>query len=286
MKRDNLDVISFARVNKINFDRNKRAVSVSYTRDGSDHLVRVCREVILSAGAIDSPKILMLSGVGNEEELANLDITPISNLPQVGQQFQDHPNIFPLMLTTNEPIKGLTYDDLKTYQAREEGLLTKNPDLVIGFLTDEQASIDSNDSKVQVSFGVTFGGQIGLEVTLNKPRSRGSIKLKSNNPNDDPLIDRNFFSDEYDIQYYRRAIKKVTALITNSPYLRRLNVSIQSRDVAGCGKLNSVSLMDDVFLDCLIRMDTTSALHMVQLFLELLYPHEDKTKGTIYRSVQ
>lgn len=89
-KRDNLHVSVHSLVEKILIDEHKRAYGVLYSKHGSKRIVKASKEVILSAGAIQSPQLLMLSGIGNAEDLKELGIYPIVNLPGVGKNLQDH----------------------------------------------------------------------------------------------------------------------------------------------------------------------------------------------------
>ncbi len=93
LKKDNLYIQTHAPVKRIIFDQNKKAIGVEYlnTKTGKSYFVRVKKEVILSAGAINSPQILMLSGVGDATALQKLNIPVVHNLKPVGQNLQDHP---------------------------------------------------------------------------------------------------------------------------------------------------------------------------------------------------
>lgn len=88
--RPNLKILTHAFVHRINFDENKKAISVSYERDGRIHKARARKEIILSAGSFNSPKILMLSGIGPKKELEKHKIKIVSDSPGVGQNLQDH----------------------------------------------------------------------------------------------------------------------------------------------------------------------------------------------------
>lgn len=89
-KRDNLHVSVHSLVEKVLIDEEKRAYGVLFSKQGHKQIVKASREVILSAGAIQSPQILMLSGVGDAEHLKEIGIYPIANLPGVGKNLQDH----------------------------------------------------------------------------------------------------------------------------------------------------------------------------------------------------
>jgi choline dehydrogenase len=87
--RGNLRVITGAHTQKVLFD-GKRAVGVAFAQNGTDRSVRARKEVILCGGAIGSPQILLLSGVGPQEQLAEFGIPVVQHLPGVGQSLQDH----------------------------------------------------------------------------------------------------------------------------------------------------------------------------------------------------
>lgn len=269
IKRTNLDVISFASVTKINFDGNKRAVSVSYTKNGLEREVKVSKEVILSAGTVDSAKLLLLSGIGDKKELVSIGVSPIvANLPSVGKSFQDQPEIL-LNLTAHADLKKVTYKDFESYQKRKSGLLIKNVNLVIGFLKDEISSMNENDTRIEYEFDLDDGlkstknpGQIFASIVLIAPSSRGSIKLKSADPRDDPFIDPNYLSTKSDINVYRRGIKRFVTFSSQSEIFKNLGIKIRSVDIPGCGHLTPMTLMNDTFLDCFIRMESETAIHM------------------------
>ena len=269
IKRTNLDIVPFAAVNRINFDSDKKAVSVSYTKDGVHHEVKVSKEVILSAGVIDSPKILLLSGVGDREELMEVGVTPTIHLPSVGKSFQDQPEIV-VNLTAHEPTPSITYGDFEEYRKSKNGPLSKNSHIVIAFVKDRLRSVNGNDTKLQYEFYLDYGlkksqfpGQFIVEITNVAPRSRGSIRLKSNDPNDDPVIDPNYLADETDKEIFRRGIRRFIGLVAESKVLKNEGIKIRSINIPGCGTLTGDKLISsDDFLDCFTKMNTHSGIHM------------------------
>ncbi|GAB6021456.1 hypothetical protein CHUAL_004061 [Chamberlinius hualienensis] len=90
LDRNNLKILTQAQVIKIILDGNKRAVGVTFSRNGSEYNVTAKKEVIISAGAIQSPQILMLSGIGPADHLKQFKIPVVVDLPGVGSNFQDH----------------------------------------------------------------------------------------------------------------------------------------------------------------------------------------------------
>lgn len=106
--RTNLHILSFAHVTQIVFNRNKRAIGVKYLRRGQEYGVRVRKEIIVSGGAINSPQLLMLSGIGPQEHLRRLGIPLVADLP-VGSNLQDH--IYPsVYFDIDKPVSILQRD--------------------------------------------------------------------------------------------------------------------------------------------------------------------------------
>ena len=103
MDQPNLTVLTGAQVNRVIFD-GKTAVAVEFLWQDGIRTIRASREVVLSAGALQTPKILMLSGVGERGELARFGIPTVSHLPGVGRNFQDHPMIAATLWEPREPI--------------------------------------------------------------------------------------------------------------------------------------------------------------------------------------
>ena len=149
VKRKNLDILTFADVQMINFDSDKRAISVSYRKDGKVHETKVTKEVVVSAGAIDSPKILQLSGIGDKNKLKSVGVKRIvANLPSVGQSFQDRLGVI-VNVTTNDRRPAISLNDYKNYQESKSGPLVKHPYLILAFLLDKLTSVDKNDTRIE-----------------------------------------------------------------------------------------------------------------------------------------
>ncbi|KAG1670504.1 Glucose dehydrogenase [FAD, quinone] [Nymphon striatum] len=218
--RKNLHIITYAHVSKILINGLKRASGVRFTKKNKSFVVRATKEVILSAGAVNSPHILMLSGIGPKEQLEKAGVPVVQDLPGVGQNLQDH--IFSVVLFNSKKGGTLLRRNVEsmlnifqyftlgtgplTVLGAVEGLGFVNtkyqpeydyPDIELHFIG---AGI-SADKKVRHNFGIN--DQIYEEVfkeyerkdhvtiipTLVRPRSRGEIRLVSGDPRDRPLID-------------------------------------------------------------------------------------------------
>jgi choline dehydrogenase len=215
LKRPNLQLITNALVHRILFD-GKRATGIAFSRGSAVETVQAGREVILSAGAIGSPHILQLSGVGDPEHLGKIGVPVLHELRGVGRNMQDHYTAriaYPVVgaQTCNERSYGfpLAFEVMR-YLVTGKGMMTYSPSLVAASIKVLETSATPD---VQVTFvpGSFKGGQIGeLERAPGlsagawqmRPLSRGYVQAKSNRPGDPPAINPRYLSDETD----RRAI--------------------------------------------------------------------------------
>ena len=215
LKRPNLQLVTHALVHRVLFD-GKRAVGVEFSRNGHTERADAAREVILSAGAIGSPHILQLSGVGDPEHLGRIGVPVTHELRGVGKNMQDHYVArvsYPVVgaQTANERSRGLPLaGEVLRWLVTGKGMLTYSPSIVAASVKvlEESATPD-----MQVTFapGSFKNGQIGaLEETPGlsagawqmRPLSRGYVEAKSNRPGDAPAINPRYLSEESD----RRAV--------------------------------------------------------------------------------
>jgi choline dehydrogenase len=222
--RKNLTVETQARVTRIVIE-NGRAVGVELAKGSSKRVVRADSEVIVSAGALNSPRLLMLSGIGAADELKSIGITPIHDLPGVGKNLQDH-------LCTNVHVQTkerITYDGQdkfpKSFLHGLQWLLYRTgpvSSVIVeggGFFQTEGE--DRPNLQIHVAPAtVVRGGQSTIEghgFTVNstflRPRSRGSVRLRSANPADEPLIDPNYLADPYDRAMALQSVKIIRAVL-------------------------------------------------------------------------
>ncbi|MUH00156.1 choline dehydrogenase [Scytonema sp. UIC 10036] len=189
LNRPNLTVMTGALVSRLLFD-GTRTVGVEYQHNGTVHQVFVNQEVILSAGAIDSPKLLMLSGIGNAEHLQALDIPVVVDLPGVGQNLQDHPRVTVAHQATQDlqpaPTSNIAEVGLFLHT---EGRLDVAPDLQFFF-----APVLS----VHPAYA-REGSGFAAAACLTHPQSHGSVSLRSASPQDSPVIRMNYLQSESDL---------------------------------------------------------------------------------------
>lgn len=197
LKRSNLTVKTKAEVTRVLFE-GKRAVGVEYVQEGQTHQVKAEQEVILSAGAFLSPKLLMLSGIGSAEHLKSHGISVVVDLPGVGQNLQDHMRL------------------LVAYKSKQE---LPMPELLVevGLFTRTRSGMKAASPDVQINFSAGIPGFIPPEFPfegphsifvpiLVQPQSRGQVSLRSSNPQDPPVINPNYLQSDTDVQTYVKAI--------------------------------------------------------------------------------
>jgi len=211
MKRANLRVITHAQAERVLLAGN-RAVGVAYRHDNESHTVRAKREVILCGGAINSPQLLMLSGIGPAAHLADKGIEVVHDLPGVGRNLQDHYQVRFVYKCTEK----ITINDIMMSPARmalmgvqyalfRTGPLTASAGQV-GIFTKSRPELEQPD--IQFHF-IGFSAERPAEglhkfsgftqnVCQLRPESRGEILLKSADPLAAPAIHPNYLSEEVD----------------------------------------------------------------------------------------
>jgi len=216
MERPNLRVETEALVHKIIFE-GKRAVGVSYEQNGELLEARAGKEVLLSGGAVNSPQILEVSGIGKAEHLKDRGIEVISDLPGVGENLQDHYVIsvqhkITEPVTVNDQAQGLAFlKEVAKYIFQRKGLLTLSAAHIQAFVKtrpelaspDVQfhilpATMDLEKFKTQQVMELNkFPGLTTAPCQL-RPESKGSIHIKSSDPREYPAIRPNYLSDPLD----------------------------------------------------------------------------------------
>lgn len=213
LERKNLTVFTHALTEKILIE-NHVAVGVQVKHAGEYKQLKARKEVLLSAGAFQSPQILMLSGIGDAIELTEHQIEVKKHLPGVGKNLHDHPDfIFGYKVNQIEGTFGVslggTLDllkQIKRYRNERRGLLTTNFAECGGFLKTKP---ELNIPNLQLHFVVALvdnhartmhtGHGISCHVCLLNPRSRGTVKISGANIEDPLLIDPNFYGNEQDL---------------------------------------------------------------------------------------
>ncbi|MBK0031155.1 choline dehydrogenase [Erwinia sp. S43] len=230
--RPNLKIITHALTNRIVFD-GKRAVGVEYLVGDGDTLHRASarKEVLLSAGAIASPQILQRSGVGPAELLKQFDIPLVHDLPGVGENLQDHLEMY-LQYECKEPVS--LYPALKWWNQPKigaewlfngTGIGASNQFEAGGFIRSDAAFAWPNIQYHFLPVAINYNGSNAVEahgfqchVGSMRSKSRGRVQLKSRDPRQHPSILFNYMADEEDWVEFRAAIR-ITREIINQPAL-------------------------------------------------------------------
>jgi choline dehydrogenase len=227
--RSNLRVETDALTTRIIL-QDKRAVGVVYTQHGQTHEVRCGREVILAAGAVKSPHILELSGIGQPELLQSFGITPVHELRGVGENYRDHfaPRMNwrgKLPITLNEQTRGLNFvREIMKYFVMHRGILTYTAGIVYGFVKTrpelEEPDVQYHFAHASYATAATriLDSEPGMTMTTYqcRPESKGSIHLKSTDPMADPAIRPNFLAEELDRQTVVAGMKIARKVMGNA----------------------------------------------------------------------
>lgn len=228
LDRPNLTTATGVQVTRVRFD-GKSAVGVEYAHDQSDTPMPVdaSEEVILSAGAINSPQLLLLSGVGPADHLQAHDIPVVTDLPGVGQNLQDH-----LQATVNyaceQPVSidgAQSLWNILIYLLLKRGPLRSNIAEAGGFVS---VSAETDRPDIQLHFGPSYsinhgfdnpdGNGFWLGALRLRPDSRGRITLRSGDPFDDPAIDPQYLTQGDDLEILLAGLKLARELLQAEPF--------------------------------------------------------------------
>ena len=191
MDRPNLTVLTHALVTRLTFE-SKRATGVEISYEGKVHRIGAGREVVLSLGAIHTPKVLVQSGIGDQAELQRLGIPVLQHLPGVGQNFQDHV-AFDCVWEYEEALPPRnTLSEAIFFWSSKSGL--DSPDLFVC-----QAEVPLATAENAAKFSLPSAGWT-LRGAVAQPKSRGRVRLTGRNPLDPVQIEANTFSDPDDVR--------------------------------------------------------------------------------------
>ncbi len=267
LARPNLQVFTGAHTTRILLEK-KRAVGVEFLHQGELKQLRAGREVLLCAGALMSPQILMLSGIGPHRELVQNGIATLHDLPGVGENLHDHPDVVLVA-----PAPGVTeligisptglahlLKGMLEWRRHRTGMLTTNFAEAGGFL---KSSPDEAIPDMQLHFVIAkivdhgrktvLGHGYSCHVCILRPRSRGRLTLDSKDPLAKPLIDPNFLADRDDMERMIRAVR-VTRRIMEQAAL----TGIGAKESA-----TSASAISDQQLEHFIRDHADTVYHPV-----------------------
>lgn len=279
LARKNLHVAVRAHVTRVAMDGNK-ATGVYFIKNNKKHFVRSRKEVILSAGSINSPQILMLSGIGPKEHLDSLKIPVVADLP-VGRNLNDHlyAHVFSDINTTDsitEP-RAQSWLSLAKYLMFGSGPLASTALTATAFMKSSKCKTKYPDTQMHiytslpVAHRIKFDkkaanelfpkewrdGFVILPIILH-PKSLGKITLQSTDPFDYPLIDPNYLSDPEDMEIFLEVTKTAVKMLETNAF-KKIGAHTGFMKFTPCIKDNPY--LSDKYLECMIRHFAMTVYH-------------------------
>ena len=291
--RKNLHISILSHVTKVLIDENtKRAYGVEFSKNGKIYHVRARKEIILSAGAINSPQLLMLSGIGPKRHLEEFGIRVVHHSPGVGQNLQDHIAVGGVTFLVDHPVslvinRMVNLNSALRYGVNEDGPLTSSIGLeTVGFistkyanrsddwpdmefmLTSTSTSADggtqvkrahglSDDFYREVFEPINYKDQFGIFPMMLRPVSRGEIRLRSKNPFDYPFLYHNYLTNFHDVAVLREGVKAAVAF-GETISMKRFGSRLHSIKLPNCRHLPEYT---DEYWECFVRQYTLSIYH-------------------------
>jgi choline dehydrogenase-like flavoprotein len=230
LARTNLTVLTGHRVSRLLLN-GRRAVGVELKGEGGTTRIDAAREIVLSAGVYGSPQLLMLSGIGSREELARHGIALLHELPGVGQNLVDHVDLALVYRSSDTRLMGITLRNALRaipgyfqWRSAGKGLLTTNfaeagaffcsrdglerPDIQLHFVN---GLVDDHARRLHYGYGIS------CHVALLRPKSRGSLRLRSADPAAPPRIDPNYLEADADVETLLAGVKAAREIMGGAP---------------------------------------------------------------------
>ncbi|XP_063824679.1 ecdysone oxidase-like [Ostrinia nubilalis] len=267
--RPNLYVLKNHLATKINFE-NQTAVSVNVNNEnGQTITVKASKEIILSGGAINSPQLLMLSGVGPKDHLEDLGINVVSDLP-VGENLQDHKlvtlyhttgpapipaPINPHKFPTKDIVGFVTLKTNQSYPDYQTVIITGGPDIILTFCV---LVISFDNDICQNLYDRSQNREVMITaLTPVQPKSRGQLLLNSTDPEDYPLIYTEPYSDESDLESVVSYLEDFSRII-NTTYFKSVDAELLELE-----KCSSYPAGSKAYWRCYAKCLVTTFYHQV-----------------------
>ncbi|XP_043515900.1 glucose dehydrogenase [FAD, quinone]-like [Frieseomelitta varia] len=269
--RRNLQVVLNATATRIIIE-NGKAVGVQYHKDGVLREARASKEIIVSGGAVNSPQLLLLSGIGPKEHLAAVNVSVVEDLPGVGENLQNHVS-YTLSWTINQPDEfDLNWAAALEYVAFQRGIMASTGlSQLTGILSSPYTTADHPD--LQFFFGgyqasCATTGEIGslmddgrrsisISPTNLRPRSRGVLRLASNDPLAKPVIYGNYLTDPLDVATLVEGIQ-IALSFGNTTAMAKYNMTLSNHPLEACSRYPFLS---NDYWSCAVRQDTGPENH-------------------------
>ena len=265
-RRSNLTVVTRAHVKRVTFDRSgvePVANGVVYQHKGKSIEVSANKEVVLTAGALRSPQLLQVSGIGDRRHLQDLGIEVVTDLPSVGENLHDHPTLkIPYLL--NEPLSMAGVGLLQKAKIGLQWLLFKTGDgswnhFDANMFVRTSDELDEPDIQIQmipivadrVEDGFSNDHGVTFLVCLLAEKSRGSVKITSKDMADQPDFDLGFMTNEEDFDAIKRGVGFIRKLAAADAWGGRLYKECRPGD----------QVTDDAGLEAYIRSEIDTDYH-------------------------
>ncbi|MEC8024574.1 MAG: GMC family oxidoreductase N-terminal domain-containing protein [Myxococcota bacterium] len=244
----NLEVLTAAHVQRILFSEGQRATGVRFEQSGDTFEVAATREIVLCTGALETPKLLQLSGVGPSDLLRSFDIPVVADRPQVGMGLHDHPNV-PVFFKSREEVDCIypqlysffrtnTESDLPTHQsdtcyvywpaksAMRHMIQRMLPPMVVPHAMYGPRARSMVRGMVGAAFKIralqAYTDRIfGIVLILGKPKSRGSLRIQSSDSRRQALIDPAYYSDPEDMETMVKGVQLARSIGYSDPLQER-----------------------------------------------------------------
>ena len=238
--RDNLAVLTDSLVTRVIVEK-QRAAGIEILRDGNTERVHARREIVISAGAVQSPQVLLLSGIGDGTRLQELGIATVHHLPGVGANYHDHLAAGILMEMSNSESYGISlraaprgFVNLLEYALFRRGPLASNVFEANAFIRSTEG-LDRPDLQIVFqparrnpgTFPFPLGHGFALSVVHLYPKSRGRVTLANPDPRAPPLVDPNLLGHPDDLAPTLRGLELSRRIIAAAPFARYRAAEVQ-----------------------------------------------------------
>lgn len=279
--RTNLHIMLETFVTRVLIDsQTNKAIGVELVRnDGSKERISSAKEVIICGGTINSPTLLLLSGIGDRQLLNDVGIPVVHHLPGVGGNLHDHVQYETVFTTNQTNFNDLNWAVAMEYLLTRDGGMSTNGNSVMGFLQTKYVNQSENwpDIKIQLKahearcsktgdtdeiIGDEIDGEIPkrkvfIKSTLVQPKSRGYLTLKDSNPSPYPKLFPRYLSNHADIPPMIEGIRFIQRLV-KADALKKYDLKLDETPVPGCEDLFFGS---DEYWTCAIQRETNSVFH-------------------------
>ncbi|XP_054011314.1 glucose dehydrogenase [FAD, quinone]-like [Hylaeus anthracinus] len=269
--RQNLQVALNATATRIIVE-NGKAVGVEYYQYGQRRVARARLEVVVSGGTVNSPQLLLLSGIGPKEHLQAVNVSVVHDLPGVGENLHNHVS-YTISFSINQPNEyDLSWAAAVEYVAFQTGPLAStglsqmtgiipssyttpdHPDLQLFFAGYQASCSATGELGARMSNGPR---SISISPTNLHPRSRGTLRLASKDPFAHPLMTANYLSDDLDVAVLVDGIKKALAF-SNTTTMAKYNMTLSETPLQACSQYQFLS---NDYWSCAVRQNTGPENH-------------------------